>query len=137
MMWNEVMAIPALIGCLWMLRGVLALLLEGRDPTLRHMAWAAAFLVVATAMRGFFWDIGAAIYGDAWVRVASALGGIKFNAVFYVLILVAVWHFGKVLQNLIPEGERDDWPFWKVPFYPYGLCLSRLNIVRKRRKDEG
>jgi len=137
MMWNEVMAIPALILCLWALRGIASILWESHEPPLRHLAWAAALLIVAILGRGVFWDLGGAVFGEGWRDFARQIGGIEINALFYVPVIVAVWHFGKVLQFLIPDDEQHKWPLWKVPFYPYGLCLYRLSVVRWSRRGGG
>jgi hypothetical protein len=135
-MWNEILAFPALVGCAWVLRGVVSILFESAEPVMRHLAWSAALLIVAVLGRGVFWDVGRAVFNDDWPQLVAALGGIEINAVFYIPVMFAVWHFGKVLQYLIPDDERHQWPFWKVPFYPYGLCIENLRISQRSRKDE-
>lgn len=83
---------------------------------------AKVFYAVAIGSRIIVWDVfwgpWAALDRAAAVSFSEAVGGTDINIVTSALVLAGAYCSLKARQLLIPEADRDRWPWWRAWAHP-------------------
>jgi len=94
----------------------------------RSVVWMGGTMFART----FYWDFLQGVLPRAgWVQVRDALGFQEISVLFNVGFIIALFYALQGARQLIPEGERRDWPWWKIWTYPQGPCIA---VWKDRRK---
>jgi len=85
-------------------------------------ALAKVLYAVSIGTRIIVWDVGWCVWRrldpDAARAFARSIGGTDINILTSALVLCGVYASLKARQLLIPEDERDAWPWWRAWQHP-------------------
>ena len=100
-----------------------------RDMESATWWFAMGFAILAGAIiaRGLYWDVSLPLmrlwfpeFAEAW---SEATRGRLINIVFSSMKMLAFFCALKCREQLIPEGERKRWPWWKAWLHPTKIRL--------------
>lgn len=126
---NDMLSLLMAIAMAAGIRGMWPLARFHDNSATMYLARGLVLIFTAAMLRSLYWDVLPTVLRhldlfDAWVRTGAASGAV--NSIFIALNLWGFWHVMRALQEILPIGERADWPIWRIPFYPRGTCWARL-----------
>lgn len=127
------LAILSIVGTVATVLGFRTSFREVGEHTWWFMMGFSAF-AVAYNLRSIYWDVfwTALRHYDKNIAIAwsDATGGTAINILFYLMVLIGIFCVLKSRQLMIPEDERDSWPWWKGWLHPRNIGFR----IRKRKR---
>lgn len=127
------LAIITMIGTAAIVFGFRSSFREVGEHTWWFMMGFSAF-ALSYNLRSVYWDIfwtGLKHYDkNSALDWSEATGGTAVNIFFYFMVILGIFCVLKSRQLMIPEDERQSWPWWKGWMHPKNL---RFNIRKRKR----